>query len=881
MGLLTGEAKPTHEADSLKQALRTASDTEKVRILHHLTRAYVNNDPEKAETYGQQALRSAEKASDQEGISRALCDLGLVYDHAGNYDEAISNYQKALRIYQARNNEMAAAMVLNNIGAIHFSRAGYEKAIQYWEEALAIKKEKGSAKDVAEGLTNLAAALTRLKEYNRAKKAYEEALTTFRNIGDTTNMATCYNNIGILLNKSGQEVAALPYFQKAQKIHQELNNEKGLVTTHMNIGFGLVEKKNYTDAISNFKRSLSLAEKLNWKPALKQVHANLSETYALAGDYENAYRSLHSYMAIKDSMLNARSSEQIAALEAKYENEKKKKVIKQRTLELERSRKNVLMLSAGLSFVILFGLFFLLSYRQRKKAKEKLEAAKSRFFSNIVHEFRTPMTLIRGPVEEVVKKTTDEDIRKKLQISLRNYDQLMVLTDQLLDISRLESGKMRVEQYYGDVVPLFREVAEDIERIAVQKRIELSCTSDESIETVFDADKFRKIFYNLFSNAVKFTLEGGRIEAQLAEIRNEEQNKQVRFTISDTGIGMSPQQQKMIFDRFYQADDSTTRNYEGTGIGLSLVKELVDLLDGTVEVQSRKGEGTTFTIDLPIENMEAYQEEGKIAWKNHEGKDHDGQGLHVLIVEDHHDLRHYLHSILSSCAYTVSLASNGEEGMAIAREKLPDVVITDIMMPRMDGNELCHAIKSDPLTAHTPVIMLTAKTDMQSRMKGIEQGAEIYLSKPFSTSELLLRIANLIETRKQLQDHYMRQLQGKEQSENQEEEHHDPFVHNVITVIKEHLDDEQFGVEALAAEMGMSRPQLYRKIKAVTGDTVTRLIRIIRLRKAWKMLEEDQGNVTEIAYSVGFSSQSYFTRCFTEEFGTTPKAVKNEGNNSS
>jgi signal transduction histidine kinase/DNA-binding response OmpR family regulator len=543
-----------------------------------------------------------------------------------------------------------------------------------------------------------------------------------------------------------------------------------------------------------------------------------------------------------------------------------------------------------------------LEHIEYEKLKE-LDSMKSRFFANISHEFRTPLTLILGPIENMISKMTEPGDRRKLKMMRRHAHHLLQLINQLLDLSKLESGKMHLQATCQDVIPVLRGIISAFQSMAEKKKIDLQFHSEvEKLELYFDQDKYEKIFYNLLSNAVKFTPEGGKVSLTLGivppsnfHLAKGEEREVVQITVKDTGIGIPEDKLPHIFDRFYQIESDGTRDFEGTGIGLSLAKELVELHHGAIEVRSQAGWGTEAIVQLPLGRAHLQDEEmvettaaapadtaplmpvesDKVE-EAPQGSDMLAEVLEqseepeiVLVVEDNVDMRSYTRQYLAQ-NYQVIEAQNGREGVDKAMETIPDLVISDIMMPVMDGYALCNALKSDEKTCHIPVILLTAKAAQEEKLKGLETGADDYLVKPFEPQELLARTKNLIELRQKLREKFS-SSRFPDLTPAVQNKLDQVFLKRVQKIIEENLEDEAFGVEELAQKLRLSRTQLHRKLSALSNRPASLFIRSVRLYHAGKMLEENEFTVNEVAYSVGFSSHAYFSKCFREEFGCTPK----------
>lgn len=522
----------------------------------------------------------------------------------------------------------------------------------------------------------------------------------------------------------------------------------------------------------------------------------------------------------------------------------------------------------------------------KKSALElkNLDTVKSTFFANISHEFRTPLTLLLGPLEEQIRQAKDPAEAERFTMMKRNANRLLNLVNQLLDLSKLESGSMRLQASHGELTALLRPLTSQFLSIAQSRQLEFRVDMPQEVFLWYDADKVEKIVMNLLGNAFKFTSPGGVVSLAVREHQEDGAAAGwAEIEVSDSGIGIEADQLEKIFDRFYQVSDSARREYEGTGLGLALVKELVGVHHGSIRVYSNPGQGSLFSLRLPLGRGHLSPEEIVAGQSNYETKAWDMAGLaqvasednHVstdrpviLVVEDSADLRRYLEQCLMD-SYDVALAINGEEGVEAAITRQPDLIVSDLMMPKVDGIALVKLVKSDERTSHIPVVLLTAKADAASRLEGIEVGADDYLAKPFERAELRARIQNLIESRRVLREKYAAPRVFR-LGEISVESIDDRFMKNVLVSIEAHLADYAFGVNVLAEEVNMSAVQLYRKLKTLAGTTPNELIKAVRLDRAKMLLEQGAGNVSEVAAQTGFRNLSYFTKCFKEKFGLKP-----------
>lgn len=563
-------------------------------------------------------------------------------------------------------------------------------------------------------------------------------------------------------------------------------------------------------------------------------------------------------------------------------------IIKVRVRRLEQKTKQLENLVAERTSVI----------REQAEKLQELANMKSRFFANISHEFRTPLTLILGPLEDMLARSQNSSDKKNLGLMQRNARRVLQLINQLLDLSRLESGKLKLQAVRGDFVAFLKGIVMSFASLAEQKQIDLKFSVHDNPQDLavlqgiyYDWGQVEKIFYNLLSNAFKFTSEGDMIQVIMT---NSQRTGFVEIAVKDSGIGIPADRLDNIFERFYQVSSGNTREQEGTGIGLALTKELVELHHGEISVRSQVGKGTEFVVMLPIGKAHLTEEEivdtlllpadtkeaAAVTVEESPILPEDTPPMAhlseddipiILVVEDHLDVRNYIRSHLES-EYRVVEAKDGEEGMKIAVEIIPDMIISDVMMPKLDGYQLCKALKMNEKTSHIPVILLTAKAGEQDKLSGLETGADDYLTKPFNSKELHVRVRNLIELRRKLQKRFQKEglLKPREVTATSVEE---AFLTRMMTVLEENICEEDFGVEGLSSALHIGRRQLHRKIKAITGETPTDFIRSVRLQRAKQLLEQKAGTVSEIAFQTGFSSLPYFSKAFKEQFGMLPSEV--------
>lgn len=515
---------------------------------------------------------------------------------------------------------------------------------------------------------------------------------------------------------------------------------------------------------------------------------------------------------------------------------------------------------------------------------EEATHAKLAFFTNVSHDFRTPLTLIADPINQLkTSANLNEHERSLLNIVQRNITVLLRLINQILDFRKFENGKLEIHLSEFDIEQEMKDWTEAFRTLSYRKHIHFEVTADkapDSYRIIADEEKLERITYNLLSNAFKFTPENGRISVALSQFRNNEENW-LRLQVKDTGIGISKEHVEHIFERFYQIDI----HHAGSGIGLALVKAFVEMHHGQIHIESSEKTGTTFTVEIPMKQAGMLSEkrernaaltnlkEGAVLdadiemmrGKSENAMDEDKET--VLVIDDNQDVRNYVKLLLQT-RYTVIEAADGQEGIKQAMKCVPDAIICDVMMPIMDGMECCRRLKSEIQTSHIPVMMLTAYAMDEQKIQGYECGADSYLTKPFSAQMLMVRLRNLIENRHRLQTFFGDQTSPTQKTLlNQTDK---GFVEKLRRLIETNMTNASVSVEDLGEQIGLSRTQLYRKTKALTGYSPNELLRIARLKKAAALLASTEKTISEITYEVGFTSPSYFTRCYKDYFGESP-----------
>lgn len=558
------------------------------------------------------------------------------------------------------------------------------------------------------------------------------------------------------------------------------------------------------------------------------------------------------------------------------------------------------------------GLFMFYKIRMRQKMEhqkairlQEMDEFKSRFFTNISHEFRTPLTVILGTGEQLsaeseqwVVPQAQAGVTSKLGLIRRNGESLLRLINQILDLAKLESRSLKINYVQGDVLAYLRYISESLHSFANARNVMVRVDSS-AVEIVMDYDPERllQIVHNLLSNAIKFTPDGGKVTLFAGREGTERgvassPNAFLFIKVSDTGIGIPPHDLPKIFDRFYQADNQTHTMSGGTGIGLSLTKELVKAMGGEISAQSEAGQGTTLTVVLPISNKAAAGEQE--AWYRPSltgaaGKSADHrQSLraskpgdppagqpHLLLIEDNPDVVEYLTACLQG-SYRLDFAYNGRSGIEKALETVPDLILSDVMMPEKDGFEVCDTLKNDERSSHIPIVLLTARADLESRISGLKRGADVYLAKPFHREELIVILENLLESRRKMQVKYagLALAAAIPPPSSRTPDPEDLFLQKLRAAVESRLSDSNLSADDLCRMVGMSHPVIHRKVTALTGRSLMLFVRSIRLARAQELLAKPELSISEVAYEVGFNDPKFFSRVFSEEFGESPTVFR-------
>ncbi|HVX26233.1 MAG TPA: ATP-binding protein [Parafilimonas sp.] len=849
------------------------------------------------------SLRSLLKAANDDNIkSQILKDLGEQYMQINEYDSGINCVQKSLELLQK--NKDAVTAELDRLKFLNYNTyitGNYLLSIQYSLQIVEICKRINDPNESAFTLTLIGTNYEGLGDYRKAidylllgKKAlerYESGHWAIQNLAEVylkmhmLDSALYYNQkayyiadtghnqqymkdfairiFAFIYAERGDDELAFKYFRLfiSDFFKYDLNNRE---IGHAYLGLAkLLLKNNQVDSSMFYaKRALTAATKFD---DAEYVYNASNFLYALHDSLNNeseAFKYFKIAQAAKDSMASIEKIRQIQNLA--YQEQVREK--EQEEANAKERARNTLFIIIGATMVAIVSFLVWNRIRQlrlkhkmilEQKEAEKLKAIdrmKEKFFTNITHELRTPLSLILSPAEFYLQHPEElKDQHKFLESVYKNSNYLLNLINQLLDISKLDAGKMNVSLSKGNFGNYIAGIVRTFDEEAEKKNINLHFENDLNGDYLFDVEHWKKIVNNLLANALKFTPAKGNIFVSLHPLSSTTDATTVEFSVKDTGIGISKEQLPFITDRFYQADNNLTRKYEGAGIGLSLVNELVKLMNGKLEVQSEEGKGSAFTIttqltsakgkdnfpDVPVLS-ESIQVTNINTTKKVAATVENKNVPVVLVTEDNPELQGFLQNSIQSL-YKVITTSNGAEGFEMALSEMPDVIISDVMMPVMDGFEFCDKIKNNPATSHIPFIILTAKTTYESKIAGLQKGADDYLTKPFSVDELRTKIRNILDRQDKLRKHYIEQLTSAKPLPSASGMQ-DEFLKKTYKIIQEHLDDSQLSVEFLAGKMALNGHALNRKFSSLLGLTTNELIRQFKMKKAemeHEMLELD------------------------------------------
>ena len=885
-------------------------------------------------------LRQYIKKKDDVGKMLCYKFIGLRHRENSRFSEAIKSHQQGLDLAIQMKDTVEIVQAMNNLGT-NFRRIGaYGEASEYHFRALNYA-ETWSGLNTPTGTKNRVVSLNGIGNINLTLGFYDDAEKNFREalkdeivLKSPIGQAINYANLGAIYEHREQYDSAFTYYQKSLEQNQIGNSDMGIGLCLIHIG-GLYEKeKKYALAKAEYQKAYDLmyqiSDKWHWLEAclsIARIHlitGNIAEfnhniqlaestaneikspehlavVYMLKhdndlkqGNHQRALKHYKLYNAMQDSVQSIQKANRYMDIRLGYEQNKNTLQLQQMEAasKLEQQKKQFVIYMSWIiifvSFIITALLYY--AYRQRTRSNQilkKLERTRTDFFTNITHEFRTPLTVIHGFNHQMQQKKNLTDKEKTVFMAAieRQSNNLLNLVNQLLDIAKLRRDSDTPQWMRGDIVAYLQMTAETFRLYAEEKDVKLLFYSDISmVEMDFIPSYIDKIVSNLLSNAIKHAEACDKIDFIVSKGARP---NTICIRVADTGEGIAKEDLDSIFDFFYQSPHA--KNHAGTGIGLAFTQMLVDKMKGKIEVESELGKGTIFTVNLPIKNKElsyalplkesvkpviVLSEKSEIIIQNEEqienlDKEPCSTQPLILVVEDNKDIVLYLKSLLLD-NYNVISAKNGEEGLYVAEKSVPDLVITDVMMPVKDGFQLACDMKHNMLLNHIPIIMLTARSSDEDRLEGLRCGVEAYIRKPFQSEELLVRIENIFENRRILKEKYMSTVTRNASDNKLDNDANLKFLQTITNIIYSEINHPDLNSTFLADKMAMSISQLSRKINGITGYSTISYVLQLKLNKAKKMLADDSISVTEVSDACGFYDISYFSRVFKKEFGVSP-----------
>ena len=869
------------------------------------------------------------------GMMHANKELGKRYRETAKFNEAIIYHRQALELAQQLCDTVEIIQIYNQIGT-NFRRMGImDEASTYHYKALALceqyndKNSYVALKNRVVSLNGIGNVQLSMENYNAAITAFRQALSGEQQLNSELGQAINYANIGAIFEKQGMIDSAWIYYRRSMLHNQAARSNLGISLCHTYFGNLLEKDKQWDNAIREYRSAYDLMEKSqdrwHWIEsciALARVNINkgdmisaqkylkrafhtakeiqsrehLREVYRLnylyyekLGDCHKALENYKLSREYADSVSNIENTAHLQNVRVNFEKEKSSRELAliQENYRMEQRTKNIILF-ASISILLLtiivigFLLYVVRIKSKTQKIMRHMETVRSKFFTNITHEFRTPLTVILGIAKRLSEKTgKDQEYIASLQTIIHQGDHLLNLVNQLLNISKVRSSIEEPDWRTGDIVAFIRMIVENFQIFAQQKHLDLIFVPQQTfLQVDFVPEYFRKIIHNLLSNALKYTPRGGRIFITTTQEKNN-----VLIQIADSGSGIDKQDLPHIFETFYQGHNSCMDM--GTGVGLSLAHQIVETMGGQITVKSAIGKGTVFFVMLPLKHGASQWEK----WvpsepdKNiipfftipnpslHETESSNQDTITILLVEDNQVVAFYIGDLLKD-RYRLLYAREGKEGLEKAIEYMPDLILTDLMMPGMNGFDLCREIRNSIVLNHIPIIIITAKSEDMDRVQGIEAGADAYLLKPFNTDELYVRIAKLLEQRRILREKYSHALHNNCTETVKLLPADQVFIDRLTDIIYSQISDTSLNSDKIAEKMCMSKSQLNRKVRVITDNNTTVYITHIRMEKAKRMLSSNDMPIGDIAIQCGFEDVGYFGRVFKQTFRMTPSQYR-------
>ncbi|MCW4467718.1 tetratricopeptide repeat protein [Flavobacterium sp. MFBS3-15] len=829
--------------------MKHANELRMAQLNVEMATYYLTTSPDSSIYYAHRAIDIGRKNNNPVILIRSYAKIGEAYQKQNKMKEAISNYLKGLELAEKHNEKSLAGTIYNGIGVCYFYQNNPKKAEQYLKLAAEAKKDANDYQYYAIISINLAVLQISTQSPKEAVKTLMDAERTLLKNKQPEYLATVYNSLGAAYQEIKPD-SCLYFYEKCIALADKYNDLTNQMTANQNIGDYYFARHDYPSAIRYMKKAIEVNNKRSedtYKPAL---YDRIGLIYEAMGDFRNAYNYKKLENEARQRIFSVQKQKEVDELEIRYQTEKKEKEIQLNKQEIERGKNQRNQLLFGAVLIFLVAGFVLYLVFQRRRIIQQFEQEKLKMFENIFHEIRTPLTLIEGPIH-LMKNDSDSKFSEQLVLVERNSKRLMRLVNELLDASKLGKGSFQLHYVSGNLGKFISDIVDSFsnEAFSEDKTVIVDTEHSEGYYS-FPSNVLEKILSNLIGNAIKYSPAGSEVK-----VTSKVHEDKLYIEVKDNGPGIPENEQKKVFRRFFRGKYSSGTN--GTGIGLSLVKELVELAHGSIQMQSTPS-GTAFTVTLPVKQLQNVPE----------AIYSDTDTPTLLLAEDDADTAAFTISVLQD-SFRVIHAKNGQEAISIINENLPDIVLSDIMMPVKDGIQLLRGIRSEELYNHLPVILFSAKASLESRLQGLSHGADAYIAKPFSPDELRLTVHNLFTTMQRNKQLYQSAIKSAKTFEERIKSDN-AYINKVIESIIRNIGDAEYSVNELSSDMAVSRSQLHRKLAAHTGFSTTNFIRMVRLERARDMLLANEGNISEIAYKCGFNSQSYFTKSFTEYFGESP-----------
>ncbi|PHN05471.1 hybrid sensor histidine kinase/response regulator transcription factor [Flavilitoribacter nigricans] len=868
----------------------------------------LNQTDEEVATF-EKGLEIATSLQDSTWMATFYRYMGKAYANRASFIKSLEAWQHALSIYEARGDQLNIARTVHQIGALQQDNDNLEAAEQYYERALAIAIEQKNLRMQASALNSMGRNLLRQKQFEAAGNKLQQSISLRRQTGDLTTISYPYYNLGDSYEQTDQLDSAIFYLQTAYEIADSLDQYylKSLVLTSL----GKVARKrgDLDQAVDLFTEAVAVSKIESMRQEEMEATQALYEVFKQQNRPAAALAYLERHHELQDSLFNEESTRKIAQLEAQYAFEQEKKEIADQNLaekrkldeeiRQQRSLQSMLWSALILSLLSLFLLYRFLRFRksaaleqerlshqinlqklnfeQKERVRlQEMDTFKSRFFANISHELRTPLTLILGPVHRILKREhLDRPLRTQLQLVRENAGFLLKRVNEILDLTKFDARQMQLQETPTPLYAFTKRLAANFESFAQQKQQQylFDYRLDKDLNILLDQTKFSHVFNNFLANAIKYTPEAGRIIVALYEKKNTDPGRLV-LEVQDNGIGIRKKDVPHLFNRFYQADQRENKA-GGSGIGLALSKEVAEAMGADIRVESEWREGSTFYFEFPYrevmgvisEMVDLPSAERPVRLESILPAAGSALDLpRIMVVEDNQQLRDYLQLILSD-SYRVTTARNGEDAIRKLTDWNGHLIISDVMMPKMDGFELLKKLKDSDEYRHIPVVMLTARSEMQDKLKALRIGVDDYLLKPFVEDELLSRVQNLLGNYQNRQRELPEQLPAKADVSAADL----LWLEELETILRKEVSNPEFTFIQLESRLFISRSQLQRRIKKITGLTPNKYFREIKLQVARELLESGQvRTVNEVAHAVGFDTTKYFSKIYEMRYGKRP-----------